>query len=116
VKVVHPEHHLSPVLRVGPAGAGLERDDGVARVVLAVEERRLLEPRDLASERLERRGDLVGHVAVHRSELARVVEVTAELSVAVEPLRRACVLGGDLRRPGLVVPEPRRVHLLFQIG
>src|SRR5215218_9965140 len=64
--LVHPQHHLGPVLCVGAAGAGLQRDDGVARVVLAVEERGFLQAVELAPERLDGGGDVVGHVAVHR--------------------------------------------------
>ncbi len=43
--LVHAQHHLGPVLRVGAARARLQRDDRVAGVVLAVEERRLLQLR-----------------------------------------------------------------------
>jgi hypothetical protein len=35
---IHPKQDLGPVLRVGAAGAGVDRDDGVAGVVLAGEE------------------------------------------------------------------------------
>ena len=40
---VHPQEDLGPVLGVGPAGAGVDGDDGVAGVVLAAEQARLLE-------------------------------------------------------------------------
>ena len=87
--LVHPQHHLGPVLRVGAAGAGLERDDGVAGVVLAVEERRLLEPLELAPERLDRRLDLVRHLAgVELAELARVLVLARQPLVHLEPLAR----------------------------
>ena len=39
---VHAQEHLGPVLGVGAARARVDRDDGVAGVVLAVEERVLL--------------------------------------------------------------------------
>ena len=35
---VHAQQHLGPVLRLGAAGAGMDRDDGVAGVVLAGEQ------------------------------------------------------------------------------
>ena len=35
---VHAQQHLGPVLRLGAAGAGVDRDDGVAGVVLAAEQ------------------------------------------------------------------------------
>ena len=56
---VHAQEHLRPVLSVGAAGAGVDRDDGVARVVLAAEERVLLESLELALERRESRLELV---------------------------------------------------------
>ena len=40
---VHPLHHLGPVLRVGPAGAGVDLADRVALVVLAGEQALQLE-------------------------------------------------------------------------
>src|SRR6185437_1189657 len=49
---VHAQEDLGPVLGVGAAGAGMDGDDGVARVVLAGEEARLFE---LRQSRLDRR-------------------------------------------------------------
>ena len=115
--LVHPEHHLRPVLGVGAARARLERHDRVTGVVLAVEERVLLELRELLPQRSEQRGDLALHLAaVHRGELARVVVLLPQPPVAVEPPRDPRMLRGDLRRPVLVVPESRRVHLLLELG
>ena len=68
---VHPEHHLGPVLRVGAAGAGVDRDDGVASVVLAVEERVLLQPRELRGDRRELGAQLVLERRVQLEQLAR---------------------------------------------
>ncbi len=48
---VHAHEHLGPVLRFGAAGAGMDGDDGVARVVLAGEQRLGLE---LFDQRLQR--------------------------------------------------------------
>ena len=42
----HPQHHLGPVLGVGAAGAGVDRDERVAGVVRAGEEPLLLERRE----------------------------------------------------------------------
>ena len=107
---VHAEQHLGEVLRVGAADVGLQRDDRVAVVVLAGEERLFLEPFELLPERLDRRGDLRLHVAVHREELLRVLEVVGELLVAVELARDARVLGGDAGGAFLVVPEAGLAH------
>src|SRR5581483_5211016 len=113
--LVHPQHHLGPVLGVGAARPGLERHDCVAGVVLAVEQRRLLQPLELGAQRREQLADLALHVAaVERGELLRVLVVAGERAVAVEPARDARVLGRDSRRLLLVVPEARRVHLLLE--
>ena len=48
--LVHAQHHLRPVLRIGPARARLQRHDRVAGVVLAVEERGLLRARRARDE------------------------------------------------------------------
>ena len=50
---VHPQEHLGPVGRLGPAGAGTDRQDGGPLVVLAGEEQRGPLARELG---LERRG------------------------------------------------------------
>ena len=114
--LVHPQHHLRPVLRVGAAGARLERDDRVAGVVLAVEERRLLEPVELALERPDRGLDLVGHLRVELEQAGGVLEVGRQALVHLEALRDARVLGADLLRPLLVVPEARLAHRLLELG
>ena len=40
---VHPHQHLGPVLRLGAAGAGMDGEQGVARVVGALQHRLELE-------------------------------------------------------------------------
>src|SRR5579885_849 len=115
--LVHPQHHLRPVLRVRAAGPRLQRHHRVARVVLAVEERRLLQAVELAPQRLQRRDDLgLELAAVHRRELARVVVLATEPAVVLEATRDACVLGGDARGTRLVVPEAGSAQLLFERG
>ena len=34
---VHPQQHVGPVLRLGTAGTGMDRDDGTGAIVLAAE-------------------------------------------------------------------------------
>jgi len=83
--LVHPQHHLGPVLCVGPAGARLQRHDGVAAVVLAVEERSFLETIQFIAQRGKARGNLGFQLAaVHLRELARIVVVTQQVAVALE--------------------------------
>ena len=75
---VHAEEHLGPVLRVGAALAAVDRDERVAGVVLAGEERVLLEPGQLALERRDEPGDvavrpvLAGQLAAPRSRRSRL--------------------------------------------
>jgi hypothetical protein len=113
---VHAEQDLGPVLRVGAARAGVDRDDRIAPVVLAGEERVLLEALELGAQGRERRGDLVSHVAVHRRELGGVLVLPAQTFVALEPPRHPGVFGRDLGRALLVVPEPRSAHLLLELA
>ena len=112
---VHAEQHLGPVLRVGAAGAGVDRDDGVAGVVLAVEERVLLQALELRPERLELRGDLLLEGRVELEQLARVVVLGLQALVALEALRQARVLGRDARCAGLVVPEAGLAHRRLEL-
>ena len=51
---VHPQEHLGPVLRVGSASTGVDRDDGIATVVLSAEEHLRLAFRDGFRETAER--------------------------------------------------------------
>ena len=115
---VHAQEHLGPVLRVGAARVGLDRDDRVAAVVLAGEERVLLEAFELGLERDERGLDLGGHVAVHGEELLRVVVLAAR---GARSARAACcdarVLGARSAAAALlVVPEAGLAHLLLELG
>ena len=115
--LVHPQHHLRPVLRVGAARAGLERDDRVAGVVLAVEERRLLEQAELAPERDDRRLDLRPPCPGRaRAGRRRRSYSAVSRSYMLEPLGDAGVLGRDLLRALLVVPEAGLAQLLLELG
>ena len=48
---IHAQENLGPILRLGAAGAGMERDDGVAPVVGAAEQLRQLGLRHLLGDR-----------------------------------------------------------------
>ena len=114
--LVHAQHHLGPVLRVGAAGAGMDRDDRVAGVVLAVEQRVLLQARELLAERLELGLDLLVQPGLELEQLGGVVVLALEPLVALEALRQARVLGRDPGGVVLVVPEARLPQLLLQLG
>ena len=113
---VHAQHHLGPVLRVGAARAADDRHDSVALVVLAVEERLLLETLELTLQRRYRLRDLRAELAVHLQQLARIVVLAAQPCVAVETLRQPRLLRRDPGGALLVVPEAGLAHLLLQLG
>ena len=113
---VHAEQHLRPVLRVGAAGARVDGEHRVAAVVLACEERVLLEPLELARDRTQLDRKLLLQRRVQLVELGRVLDLRPQPLVAIESPLHACVLGRDLRRPGLVVPEPWIVHRRLELA
>ena len=99
---VHAQQHLGPVLGVGAARAGVDRDDGVAGVVLAAEEPRLLELGQAPLDRGELRRQLGGHLLVlgrQLRQLAEVVDVGLERPEGLQPALRAGVLRGDRAPP-----------------
>jgi hypothetical protein len=59
---VHAQQHLGPVLRLSAAGAGMNRDDRVRRVVLATEHLLGFRRVNLRLERIERHFEIRGDV------------------------------------------------------
>jgi len=103
-------HHLGPVLRVRCRPVpDWSVTTAVACVVLAVEERRLLEPLELVPKRPDRGCDLVCHSRVELVECAGVLELAHEPLVALEPPRDARLLRVT-SAPPLVVPEAGLAH------
>jgi hypothetical protein len=92
----------------------VDLEHGVARVVLAVEQRVLLQSSELALEARHELRDLV-LVLAELVELARVRELALKSLVALELAREPGVLGRDARRRGLVVPEARRAHRRLEL-
>ena len=86
---VHAEEHLRPVLRVGPARSRRDRDDGVARVVLAVEQRLFLEACQLVAYGRDLLADLGLERRVELEQLGRLVDLIAQRVVPVELARDA---------------------------
>jgi hypothetical protein len=118
---VHPEEHLGPVGRLGPAGAGADREDRAALVVFAGEQERSAFAAEVALELggrpIELRRQLL--VAGLLDELeGRQEIVRAGLEVAPQPDLRAEIVGftKDLLGRSLVVPERRLAGQRLQVG
>ena len=108
---VHAQQHLGPVLRVGAAGAGADRDDGVAGVVLAAEQPRLLELASRASTESSWDVELARELLVVGGQLGELVEVGdvgLERAKRLEPPLAALVRRRGRGGPLLVVPEAGR--------
>ena len=118
---VHAQHHLGPVLRVGPAGTGVDLGHGVAVVVRAGEQRAQLELAEPAVEVVDHRLDLgpdrvVGLLLDELEEGLGVGQLLAQAVELLEVLVHPAQLGGH--RPGVVgvVPQARLGGLLLQLG
>ena len=90
---VHAQQHLGPVLRVGAAGAGADGDDGVAGVVLAAEQPRLLELGEPALDRVELALELGRDPVVLDRQLGELLEVVELARAAAEASRAASAPG-----------------------
>ena len=116
---VGAQQHLGPVLGVGPAGAGRQGADRVAGVVLAGEQRLLLQPVDLAPDaglalgHLGQEARLVGH---QLDEPREVVDLALEGAVGLEPPADAGVLRRQPPGGARVVPHAGRGQGLVQLG
>jgi hypothetical protein len=113
---IHPHQHLRPVLRLGAAGAGVDRHDDVLLVLRAGEHRLELEGLERAPDLGEALLDLgvqalVARLDGHLPQHADVGRLARE--VAEGPYRAGelgALLDERLGLPG-VVPEARRRHL-----
>ena len=94
----------------------MNRDERVSGVVLTREQGVFAEPVELTLDRLKVLVELAGEVAVEREKLFCILIVADEPLVALEALRQAGVLGGDVGGPPLVVPEARLTHDLLELG
>jgi hypothetical protein len=114
---VHAQKHLGPVLGVGAAGAGMNRDHGIAGVVPTAEQPRLLQLGEPTLDRVELVLQLGGHLVVlrrHHRQLVEVGDVGLELAEGLKAALRARVAGRDIGRRRLVVPEAGALHLGLQ--
>ena len=116
---VHAQQHLGPVLRLGAAGAGMNRDDGVLAIVLAAEHLLDLAGLHFLVERVERLRELgVDRLArlrpfdEHGEIVALLLERHDQIAILLEP---AAALQ-DLLGFGLVFPEIGRGGARLEAG
>jgi hypothetical protein len=94
----------------------MDRDDGIPRVVLAAEQRGLLEALEAAPERCERVVDFLDVVVRgDREELLELLDLRGEALVALEPPAQAGVFGRERGRALLVAPEARSPHRVLEL-
>ena len=117
---VHAQQHLRPVLRLGAARARMDRDDGVAGVVLAAEHllhlhlgEKLLDLGSLALCLGVRVGFALGG---HFEEHLAVAETAGEALPRVERGLQLGALLQELLRGLRVAPKVRRAALLGELG
>ena len=115
---VHAQQHLRPVLRLGPAGARMNRDDGVALIVLAAEHLANLGAFDLLAQLGQTRLHVAGHVLAllgpfeqHGQVVGLAAQRLGEIEVLLQP---AAPLQHALGT-GLIAPEVRRGGLPLQL-
>ena len=124
--LVHPQEHLGPVLRVGPARAGVHFAHGVELVVLAGEQRLQLQRTEPRPERVDRldqlgvergvTGSLGGGLLGQLEQRRGVLERAAQRVELVEVGRDASEFLGDGARVVGVVPEIGPGHLGLEFG
>ena len=124
--LVHAQHHLGPVLGVGPPGTGMDLADGIAVVVLPREERLQLEPTDPPSELGDRQLQLLGQPFVGRSGRLRLVhqleqdrgvaQVALKALEPVDVVDQSAQLRGDRTGPIGVVPQVRARRIGLELG
>ena len=118
---VHPHQHLGEVGGVHAAGAGADRDDRLAGVVLPGEEGADLELVHQLVQLLQLGlvlggGFLVALLGGHLDHQAEVLEAALQLVVAVQVGLQRREASGHPLCVGLVVPQVRHRDLLAEVG
>ena len=115
---IHPQHHLGPVVGVGAAVTGVNRDERVARVVRAGEERGELEAVDQLLEAIGLLLELTLERDVLAGQLFQRLEVAANGQRLLQRLEQR-VEGFQLGDGGLclacVIPEVGLPHRVFEL-
>ena len=116
---VHAEQHLGPVLAFGAARAGVNRDDGAARVVFAGEQHGGLEALQELAVGLQVALDIGADVLAFAGEFEERVQVVghgADAVVVGDGLLQALAVLHDLLALFGLAPEIGRGDLLFGLG
>jgi hypothetical protein len=118
---VHPEEHLRPIGRLGPAGAGADREDRPALVVLAREEERGSLAAEVGLEGLDLAVELGAQLGIARflDQLERreeIVDPALEAPPQFDVGSQAVGLAEDLLGGPLVVPEPGLAGQRLELG
>ena len=118
--VIHAVEHLRPVLRFGAAGAGVEREDGVVRVILAGEQRLQTHGLELFLEGLVFLLQLFEHGVVvllerHLADREHIVVLRAQAIIFLDLVFQGADALLDLLAVFRVVPEALLRALLLQL-
>ena len=118
---VHAVEHLGPVLGLGAAGTGVEGQDGVVVVVLAVEHRHELQLVDGLLDTVDSLLTLGGQGRVvllldHEQQRLGLLILGGQLAEALELVLDLAHLADDLLAAGLVIVEAGHRHLVLQLG
>ena len=118
---VHAHEHLGPVLRFETARARVDRQQGMAMIVGALEHGAEFERLDRASQRLDLGGQLGLQVLVvlgleKLPELRQVSGPGIEFLPRLDPSLQEIGFRNDVARPCLVVPETGSHHLLVELS
>ena len=124
---LHAQDHLGPVLGVGAAGAGVDGDERVARVVVAGEQPLLLERAQPRLDGRDRLLELVGELRVLVGELGEPLEILgvgprASVKSSSRRCVRACsaptfaAASGSSQKPRLAHLRLERAQALTQVS
>src|SRR5581483_6428319 len=113
---VHAQQHLRPVLSLGPAGTGLDVEEGAVRVHLLVEHAFELETPHIRLQRLRIRldrpgGGLIVLALGHLEKLSGIRDALAGPIDLLHGCRQSGALAPELLRPLLVGPDGRILEL-----
>ena len=118
---VHTVEHLGPVLGLGAAGTGVEGQDGVVVVVLAVEHRHELQLVDGLLDALNGLLTLGGQGGIvlfldHFQQRLGFLILGGQLAETLELVLHFAHLTDDFLAAGLVIVEAGHRHLVLQLG